>query len=480
VIPVAYGRVDTPDYRDGLIAAVPLTLAQEEIEQAAERVEEMLVLTTVLLAVLIIVATSLVAGSVARPVRELVSAAGRIAAGDYSARLEPRSTDEVARLVREFNTMAEALGAQRADLERRRDYMQALLTNATTGVISTNAAGTIVTVNPAAEKLLSVHREPPEIGDDLIESVSRDPKLAPLARALGRHGPAGDPRETDLEIDGETRRMRSVRVDLPTPFGDAPGALVLLDDVTDLMRSNQLAAWAEMAQAIAHEIKNPLTPIQLSTEHLERLLEDRGALPSDELQACLDNVMKQVQALREIASEFSTYAKLPSLTLEPTDPDDLLRDVLSPYRSAPPASVEVRERYGGAPTIRIDRRVLARAIVNLVENALQAMPGGGTLTVGTATDADDAVLFVEDTGPGLAPDVRARLFEPYFSTKSSGTGLGLAIVRRSVEAHGGRIDIESTAGRGTAFRIRLPRVSTEATVYSTRGDHEQEKEDEQR
>jgi len=471
VVPVAYGRLDAAGAGDGLIAAVPLVLEQQQIRRSAEHVEEMLILTTVLLAVLVIVATSVVAGTVARPVRELVDATGRIAAGDYSARLETTSSDEVARLVQEFNSMAEALAAQRADLERRRDYMQAVLTHATTGVLSTNAAGTVVTVNPAAERLLAVGAPAPAIGDDLVAVVSRNPKLGPLARLLRNPAPHGEPSEIDLEIDGKAVRLRCVRVDLPTPYGDAPGALVLLDDVTDLMRSNQLAAWAEMARAIAHEIKNPLTPIQLSTEHLRRLLEDRRLLPSRDLEACLENVLKQVRALRHIASEFAAYSKLPSLSPELTDPAELMREVVSPYRSSPPRAIAVSERYDEVPGIQADRRVLGRAIVNLIENALQAMTAGGTLSVGTASDDDGsvAVLFVGDTGPGLAPEVRARLFEPYFSTKSSGTGLGLAIVRSTVEAHGGRVDIESSPQRGTVFRIRIPGARVEPTVYSARG-----------
>jgi two-component system nitrogen regulation sensor histidine kinase NtrY len=263
-----------------------------------------------------------------------------------------------------------------------------------------------------------------------------------------------------------------VRIDLPDPRGGAPGTLIPLDDVTDLMRSNQLAAWAEMARAIAHEIKNPLTPIQLSTAHLERLLRDRDLLPSPDLEACLQNVTKQVQALRQIASEFSAYAKLPSLAPEPTDPAMLLREVMKPYRLAPPRGIAIEERYDDAPTILVDRRVVSRAVVNLVENALDAMREGGTLTVGAGADGGDAVIFVEDTGPGLDPDVRARLFEPYFSTKSSGTGLGLAIVRQSIEAHGGRIEVDSRRGHGTVFRLRLPFTPAESTVYSSGGQEE--------
>jgi two-component system nitrogen regulation sensor histidine kinase NtrY len=232
---------------------------------------------------------------------------------------------------------------------------------------------------------------------------------------------------------------------------------VLLDDVTDLMRSNQLEAWAEMARAIAHEIKNPLTPIQLSTDHLARLLRERLPGPSPEIEACLENVTKQVRALREIAAEFSAYAKLPTLNPEPVDPAAFLGEIAATYRSSRPPGIVVEERYEPAPRIAADRRVLGRAIVNLVENALQAMPDGGTLIFAVGpTEGGGTTLTIADTGLGLDPSAHRRLFQPYFSTKSSGTGLGLAIVRRSVEVHGGTIEVESAPGRGTAFRIRLP------------------------
>jgi two-component system nitrogen regulation sensor histidine kinase NtrY len=252
--------------------------------------------------------------------------------------------------------------------------------------------------------------------------------------------------------------MRGVRVELRHAEGSRFGTLILLQDVTDLMRSNQLEAWAEMARAIAHEIKNPLTPIQLSAEHLTRLLDDRPRGPTPEERACLETIIKQVRALYDIAGEFSAYAKLPVLSPEPTDPVAFMRGVVSPYRAAQPRGVTIVERYDTAARIAADSKVLLRAVVNLIENALHAMPEGGTLTVGVADDTRDGhvALTVADTGPGLDPEVRRRLFEPYFSTRSSGTGLGLAITRRAVEAHGGTIEVASRSGRGTTFRISLP------------------------
>jgi signal transduction histidine kinase len=187
------------------------------------------------------------------------------------------------------------------------------------------------------------------------------------------------------------------------------------------------------------------------------LLSDRGVLPAPEIDACLDAIVRQVGDLRDISQAFSTYARLPDLSLEPADPAHFLAEVVTPYRTSPPPGVEVRELYDGAPAVRIDRRILSRAVVNLVANAIEAMPKGGTLTVTARRDpGGGALLSVADTGVGISTEARARLFEPYFSTKSSGTGLGLAIVRRVVEAHGGTIDVESGEGRGTTFTIHLP------------------------
>lgn len=460
-VPVAYAPVRNSDPHLELVVAVPVVLEQRQISRAIDRLVQVAQLAMVLLVGALAILAAFLARTVARPVRELVDAAGQIAAGDYDARLLPSSRDEIGELVLGFNSMAAALSHQRADLERRREYMERLLEHATTGVISTDGAGRIVTLNPAARELLTAAAPALEPGADLGQALSTSPLLRPLARALAvtarEHN---EPQDVDLERDHNPRRFRFVRIPLPEPGGDS-GTLILLDDVTELMRSNQLAAWAEMARAIAHEIKNPLTPIQLSTEHLRRLLIDRRVLPSPEIEACLDTVIKQVRSLHEIAGEFSTYAKLPDLAPEAADPVALMRSVIGPYRAAHPPGVTFRLDFVEAGTIKVDRRVLSRALVNLIENALHAMPDGGTLTVGVRPlpDSDEVELSVTDTGTGLDAEVKRRLFEPYFSTRSSGTGLGLAIVQRAVEAHRGRISVESEPGQGAAFRIVLPSAS---------------------
>ncbi len=457
-LPVAYARVDERGGSRDAVIAVPLVIEQREFSRSVDRLRETLLLLTTALAMLLAASAAMIARSVAGPVRRLADASRRIAGGDYGARLATSSRDEMGSLVKDFNRMAEALAGQRADLERRRDYIEALLRHATTGVVSTDAAGRVVTINPAAEALLAAPGGPPRRGENLADTLRLGDSRRPLAEALADPRAAtATPLEVDLGGKDRTRRLRVVRVPLPDPAGHEAGALVLLDDVTTLMKSNQLAAWAEMARAIAHEIKNPLTPIQLSADHARKLLRDRGVLPAPEIDACLDTIVRQVRELRDISRAFSTYARIPDLALESVDPGTYLREVVSPYRSAPPAGIRIDERYAGTGAILADRRILARAIVNLIENALEAMPDGGTLGIAShATDPGGIVIEVSDTGTGLTPDVRARLFEPYFSTKGSGTGLGLAIVRRVVLGHGGSIDVESTPGRGTVFRIRLP------------------------
>ena len=225
----------------------------------------------------------------------------------------------------------------------------------------------------------------------------------------------------------------------------------------ELERTNRLEAWADMARQVAHDIKNPLTPIQLSAEHLRRVHHDRGDPLSPVLEACVTTILSQVRLLRQISSEFSSFATSPVARLAPAQINDIVNEVVDPYRAAHPDGVEIETRLAtDLPSVVVDRTLLARAIVNVVENALHAMPSGGHLTL--ATHAMDHVVGIDvaDTGVGMDDDARARLFEPYFSTRAAGTGLGLTIAKRNVELNNGTIEVESAPGAGTTVRLRFP------------------------
>jgi signal transduction histidine kinase/HAMP domain-containing protein len=443
------------------VLAVPLGPQELVVARIGEAIADALLVATLGLGLTLAAIGYLFARRLAVPIRELAGASARIAAGRLDVRVRAGGGDEIGRLVDSFNHMAAALGEQREDLRRRKDYIEAILLNVTTGVISTGPDGVIRTSNPAASLILGV---PVEIaGRNLFDVLRAGTALDPILDLWSRgsaQGGAADPAEVSIRRDGDEIRLRSVVLPLAETPGVAPGWIYLLEDVTEVMRSNRLEAWAEMARRIAHEIKNPLTPIQLSAEHLLRVRRDRVEGSEAIVEQCVGTILDQVRALREISSEFSTYARLPGLRLEPVKLRDTLEAVLSPYRRSPPAGVTIEIEAEDVEPLAADRLVLQRAFVNLVENALKAMESGGVLRVSlrSLSGAPDpaAEIVVQDTGEGMTPATLARIFEPYFSTRDGGTGLGLAIARRAIEEHGGTITAESVPSRGTRMIVRLP------------------------
>ena len=462
--------------RQGTIGAITIPLI-EHSRVAARRegeIEDAVLIVTCFAILLLAIVGNLLARRVSRPVALLSRAARRVATGDLDVRVERSGGDETRVLVDAFNRMAGSLKRQRDDLRRRGDYIEKILRSATTGVVSIDGSGTIITINPAAQGFLTGSLGAPQGGQDLPGHLARDPAVAPLLAALRRAllgqaegevevempRPSADP-PSGLESAGP-RRMRAVFIPFAPEEGRPPGLIVLLEDVTEIVRSGRLAAWAEMARRVAHEIKNPLTPIQLSVEHVRRVFKAKDARFESVLNACLDNIQKQVAVLREIAFEFSTYARLPQLRPEPLAVAALIAEALAPYVKASPAGIVIESDVpADLPLVTVDRAVMVRALINLIENALQAMPSGGRLVVGASVargrrgDARVAIL-VTDTGEGIPEHILPRLFEPYFSTKSGGTGLGLGLARRSVEEHGGTIEIRSRPGRGTVVTLTLP------------------------
>ncbi len=446
------------------VISIPLAAQRRAVARKAEEVEDAILISTCFTVLLLAGVGYLVARRVSEPITLLARAARRVAQGDLDVRVSATASDETAILVDAFNRMAASLREQREDLRRRKDYIEKIVTSAPTGVVSIDAAGRIMTINPAAQALLCGRPGSPTPDENLDDCLRREPALAPLRAALRSALEAGTERAAEVVLArGEAeRRVRAVFLPFAPEEGSVPGRIILLEDVTEIVRSGRLAAWAEMARRIAHEIKNPLTPIQLSVEHVRRLWKARDARFDRVLADCLENILRQVRTLKEIATEFSAYARLPQLRPQPTAVRAILDDALGPYATAPPPGITLRiAAPDGLPPVLADRAVIARALVNLVENALEAMPEGGTLSVGA--DLEDGPdgrarvrLEVRDTGTGIDPAVLPRLFEPYFSTKSGGTGLGLAIARRAVEEHGGGIDLRSRPGEGTVVTLTLP------------------------
>ena len=228
----------------------------------------------------------------------------------------------------------------------------------------------------------------------------------------------------------------------------------------ELERTNRLAAWADMARQVAHDIKNPLTPIQLNAEHLRRVHVDQGKPLGNVIDECVSNILGQVRLLRQISSEFSSFATSPEPRPVDTNLAGLVEEVVEPYRTGLAGRVEINTHVPASlPHVSVDRTLIGRALTNVIENALHAMPGGGTLTIDAALAPDHMVqLRVSDSGIGMDDAAIAKIFEPYFSTKAIGTGLGLTIAKRNVEANRGTISVTSEQGRGTSVTMTLPQI----------------------
>jgi nitrogen fixation/metabolism regulation signal transduction histidine kinase len=436
---------------------LPFSRQEEAVAQAGEEVRERADLATAAVALLLLAAAILVGRTTARRLQRLTRATARLAAGEEDYLVPLSGQDELSRLTGSFNDMATTLTRQRADLRRRTETLENLVRHAPMGIIHLDATDVILMLNPAAERIMA-GGEHVEAGRNIVQALGSSPYNLGLSALIA--SPRAHPDSTltrDLEPDaGHDTRLRAILVDLPDERGDR---LLLLEDITESVRSSRLEAWADMARRIAHEIKNPLTPIRLAAEHLRRVHQRQDPDFSATVDRTVATILTQVEGLREIASTFSHYARLPEKKTQLLSPGDLLADTLAPYGSTlgPQVRLEV-DIATSLPPVRVDPDLIKRAIVNLIENALQAMPTGGELWVRASTDeAREMVLMeIKDTGMGMDEKTLARIFEPYFSTRDSGTGLGMAIALRTIQEHGGRLEATSEPGQGTTFTISLP------------------------
>jgi two-component system nitrogen regulation sensor histidine kinase NtrY len=408
---------------------------------------------------------------ITRPVQMLSAAAREIGAGHLDHRVERETADEFGALVEAFNSMAEELAASRRKLERsaielerktqeaegRRRYTQTILERIATGVVTLDADGAITTINAAAARLLGLGAD--AVGRQAADVLASG-ELAPLAgvvRAAG--GAAGaPPQEVALMRDGRDLHLAVVATPLPGDGSAPPGRVLVFDDVTPLIRSQKVAAWREVARRLAHEIKNPLTPIQLSAERLRRHFSDAPAPTLAFVDECTSTIVAEVESLKGLVDEFSQFARMPAPKAVPTALHPLLDETLALYDGLF-AEVRFERKYDPAiPLVRMDPEQVRRVVINLVDNAVEAMERRGLITVETSLDAANALvrLVIADDGPGIPPADRDKLFLPYFSTKRRGSGLGLAIVRRIIAEHGGAIDVADNTPRGTRFTIELP------------------------
>jgi two-component system nitrogen regulation sensor histidine kinase NtrY len=409
---------------------------------------------------------------ITRPVQALSEAAREIGAGHYDHRIQHEAADEFGAMVDAFNTMAAEVASSRGRLERasldlerkhqegesRRRYVEAVVERIATGVVSIDKAGRIGTINSAAIRLLEL--EPAATGRTAVDVFSR-PDLAPVNQLLDQSARARTDslaQEIALVREGRERHLAAVATRVVGADGGYDGTVLVVDDVTPLIRAQKVAAWREVARRLAHEIKNPLTPIQLSAERLRRKLTALDPPLVDLVQECTSTIIGEVESLKGLVDEFSQFARMPAPRAVPTDLASLINETLALYDGLFTA-VHFERRFDPAVVdVRADPEQLKRVLINLIDNAIEAMNRQGTIAIETARDQPNGFvrIVVADDGPGIPEGEREKLFLPYYSTKGRGSGLGLAIVRRIVAEHGGSVDVADNVPRGTRFTIELP------------------------
>ncbi len=445
---VAYRRIP-----GGRVLAAPAPLEAGATALRQRDVADLIGFAVLLGGILSVLLSLRVGRALTRPIQTLQVASERVGAGNMKVHLPERRSDEFGAVFGAFNRMVDRLAQTRRALLRTSRRTRAIVEEVATGVVALNRQARVTLANPKAEELLGV---PIEAGAPLPEGDDPDEPRTALARWVAAYFRDGL-REAATEFSfGDRRiRVRARRVSRRGPLG---GAVLSLEDVTDELRTERILAWGEMAQQVAHEVKNPLTPIKLGVQHIRRAWEGGEEDFGQVLDRNVTAILREIDRLASVASSFSRFAA-PSPSgaepLEEVDPEAVISDVLDLYRAG---GGPVRFGFvggDGVEKVRAREGELKEVLVNLLENARAALPEGGSVTVELEGVGEVVELRVRDDGTGIPEALLPRIFEPHFSTRSTGTGLGLAIVRRLVESWGGSVAVQSREGGGTVITLRL-------------------------
>jgi len=414
-----------------------------------------------------------IANQMARPISRLITAAERVRAGDLSTRVEEGTQDdELATLSRAFNRMTNQLSAQRGELmeayrqiDERRRFTETVLSGVSAGVVGLDAEGRINLPNRSASQLLGLDLDA-AIGLSLAKVV---PEFAALIAEMREQPERARTAEIPLGA-ASLHRTLIARIGAETQGGRVTGYVLTFDDITELQSAQRKAAWADVARRIAHEIKNPLTPIMLSAERLKRKYLKEISTDPETFRSLTDTIVRQVGDIGRMVDEFSAFARMPQPVLRPEDLGQVVREALVLQQAAHPEILYVTDIPSPAPRLNLDRRLIGQALTNLLQNAADAVAAvprtegeQGRIGIRIEPVGEGIAVVIEDDGLGLpAGEERARLTEPYVTHKPKGTGLGLAIVKKIMEDHGGRLALEDRPeGRGARAMLVLPPMESE-------------------
>ncbi|MGD8471499.1 MAG: ATP-binding protein [Desulfobacterales bacterium] len=411
------------------------------------------------------------ARSISLPIKELAEGTRRVADGDLSYTIDPVADDEFGSLVKSFNQMtqdirtsrgqlelsARMLRKQNIEIEEKRQFMEVVLKSVSAGVVTLDAKGIISTMNKSAEKMLNLKSE--QILNKSYKNLLNSPFLELANEIMDNLSlSSGDTIELPLKltIEGRPRSFLISVNALKDDAGHHMGTLMVFDDLTELEKGQRMAAWREVARRIAHEVKNPLTPIALSAQRLKRKY---AQFVDDKIfEECTETIISQVELIRNLVNEFSSFARFPSANPVPCDLISIIEETLALFREGHPNINFKINNTSDIPVLNLDRQQMKQALINLIDNAISAIKESGNITISVAYDPilKKVRMEVADDGQGISNEDKTRLFQPNFSTKKAGMGLGLTIVNTIIADHNGMINVQDNAPRGAKFVIELP------------------------
>lgn len=407
------------------------------------------------------------AKSITVPIEKLALATKEVSRGNLDVRVEDPASDEIGTLIESFNQMiADLKDSQKniaqktAELENRRHYIETILYNITTGVITLDEEGKIVTINPSAREMLGLPRNNQSgLG---YQEILKDSRYQEIGRHIDwglRNKTRLRDREVNLVINGQTVTLGLSLIPLRSADNTFSGLIVVLDNLTQLIQAQKMAAWKEVAQRVAHEIKNPLTPIQLSAERILKTLQKENLAKPETIEEGARTILQEARSIKELVDEFSNFARLPRVQLQPNDLHETISQVVSLFRGIfSEIDFEVELSPNVPSPLLIDPEQIKRVLINIFDNAIEAMNKKGKISLKTRFDQIQNRVFIEiaDNGPGIPAEDKNKLFLPYFSTKRKGTGLGLTIVHQIIKEHNGSISVDDNFPQGAKFIIQLP------------------------
>jgi two-component system nitrogen regulation sensor histidine kinase NtrY len=407
------------------------------------------------------------------PIGKLANATHRVAEGELDFILEKESDDEMGLLVDSFNQMTRDLQTSKIQLEsvnvalqesniehdERRQYIETILQNVPAGVISLDANGKVTSINKFAEDFLHINKDD-YLYKDFRKTLQFKHSMVvqKFQQELEESGKSTIKQPLRLSLGKETYSLLVNVTKLNDEAGNPLGTVLVFDNLTQLEKAQRIAAWREVARRIAHEVKNPLTPIQLSAQRLRKKYLYTLESDTEVFDLCTQTIINQVEELKRLVSEFSSFARMPIVQKSRNDLVKMVKEILVFYEESHGYITFHNLIEQDIPLFEFDLKQMKRVLINLLENSITVMPDGGTIEIALSCDMKEQVVYMEvrDNGPGVANKDKLRLFEPYFSTKKSGTGLGLAIASTVVSDHGGQIKVTDNEPTGAVFTVELP------------------------